>query len=366
MNKSPLTVLSIVTQMEAGGAQGAAMRVSEELRNRGYLAETCFLYVKRSTYLHEDHVSTILNGNIKSVIDYIYILINLFFYVRKKKPDVILTYTHYANVLGHIVSRLSGIPVRVATQRNPSSSYPRLARALDVIIGSTGFYTRNIAVSEAVKDSFSSYPQRYREKMCLVYNGISPQRSTLSKAEARASFNLPQEVPLIVNVARLANQKNQILLIKLVSMLSNAHLAIAGDGELKEFLQDQAEEMNVHSRTHFLGEIPPRKVADFLATGDLFAFPSIYEAFGFSLVEAMLSGLPVVVSDISALQEILGTSSGDPAGVLLPPHDEIVWAERVSQILSSSEISKALVLKASARAKLYSLQNMVDGYEGCF
>jgi glycosyltransferase involved in cell wall biosynthesis len=311
MNKPTLKVLSIVTQMEAGGAQGAAMRMTKELRSRGYLAETCFLYVKRPTYVGEECISIILDRNIKSILDYVSIFVKLSLYIREEKPDIVLTYTHYANILGHLASRFLKVPIRVATQRNPSSSYPSLARMTDLLIGSLGFYTKNIAVSETVRNSFSSYPRQYREKMCVVYNGISPHRSAMTKKEARASFNLPQEVLLIINVARLAHQKNQVLLIKILSILPNVHLAIAGDGELKEFLEDKAKELNVENRTHFLGEVSPKKVADFLATGDLFAFPSIYEAFGFSLVEAMLLGLPVVASDISALQEVLGASTGE-------------------------------------------------------
>lgn len=360
----PLRIVNIITQMEAGGAQGAAIRVAAELRRRGHEAETWFLYLKRPTYVEHEGVRVLLERQPTKVNSYTYIFNKLIRDIQTFKPDGVITYTHYANVLGQIAALIAGVPARVASQRNPSWSYPKAARYLDQVIGSLGIYTANIAVSHAVYESFNSYPKSYGQRLRIIYNGVSPKESSLDKIEARTKFNLPEQSPLVVNVGRLAHQKNQEVLIKALCLLPAVHLAIAGDGELRESLMQQALDLGVKKRVHFVGEIPPENIPDFLRTGDIFTFPSHFEAFGFALVEAMHVGLPVIASDIPALAEVLSKSS-EPVGLLIPPTDDKAWAQAIQQVLADDQLRTTLSSQSQQRAALFSLENMVNGYEQC-
>lgn len=363
MSKS-LRIVNIITQMEAGGAQGAAIRVATELRRRGHEAETWFLYLKRPTYVDHEGVRVLLECQPTKVSDYTYIFNKLVRDIQIFKPDGVITYTHYANVLGQIAAFIAGVPARVASQRNPSWSYPKVAKYVDEVIGSLGVYTANIAVSHSVNESFKSYPKSYVQRLRIIYNGVSPKESSLDKIEARTKFGLPEQSPLVVNVGRLAHQKNQEVLIKALCLLPTVHLAIAGDGELRERLIQQALDLGVKERAHFVGEIPPENIPDFLRTGDIFTFPSHFEAFGFALVEAMHVGLPVIASDIPALAEVLSKSS-EPVGLLIPPTDDKAWAQAIQQVLADEQLRTTLAFQSQQRAALFSLENMVNGYEQC-
>lgn len=151
------------------------------------------------------------------------------------------------------------------------------------------FYTSNIVVSDAAYHSFDRYPSRYRKRLKIIPNGMPAPCLTLDRVNARRRFDLPLEGPLIVNVGRLAAQKNQSLLIKLLKHLPGVQLAIAGDGELRKALEDEARALGVGERVFMLGEIAPLEIGNFLAAGDVFVFPSRYEALPFALWRPFLN-----------------------------------------------------------------------------
>lgn len=299
-------------------------------------------------------------------MDYVRILWGLLVLLLKQKPAVVITHTYYANVLGQTAARLAGVRVRLAVQHNPAPTYPRLARWLDLLLGSMFFYTSNIAVSGAAYHSFDNYPARYRERLKVIYNGIPAPCLTLDRENARHRFGLPLKGPIIVNVGRLAAQKNQQLLIKLLKHLSDVQLAIAGDGELKNTLIYEAHTLGVKDRVFMLGEVSPQEIGNFLLAGDVFVFPSHYEAFGFAMVEAMAVGLPVIASDIKALRDVLVENEGKPVGILVHPGNECGFVQAVKSVLEDDLLANSLAESSRARAGMFSLAQMVDSYEQCF
>lgn len=359
-------VINIITQMEAGGAQGAAVRATEELRKRGYDAETCFLYMKSPTYVNHENIHIVLNRRPKGVLDYIRIFYNLVRYLKKKKPIAVITFTHYANIMGQLAAFLCGVKARVASQRNPVYTYPRGARYLDKVLGSIGLYTKNIVVSKAVQDSVDNYPNSYRKRLKLIYNGIPINKLVLEKERAREKFNIPINCKLAINVGRLAEQKNQIMLVHLLKHVPDLHVAIAGEGHLRDLLESEAKSLGVEERLHLVGEIPPKEIPQFLSTGDIFVFPSKFEAFGFAMVEAMVAGLPIIASDIPALREVLGGLEGKPSGILVSPEDLQGFVKAVKSVFEEKKLAESLSLDAKKRAEVFSLKRMMDGYEACF
>jgi len=361
-------IVNLVTQMEAGGAQQVAINLTAALIDRGYEAEAWFLYEKRPTYRSHRGVRSIFPRQPKSIMDYMRIFWGLLKLLRLYKPSAVITHTYYANIMGQTAAYLTGVRARLAVQHNPAGTYPKLGRFLDLLIGSAGFYNHNVVVSRAVFTSFDRHPYRYKRFLRIIYNGIPALKPTLDKESARRRRGLPLDGFIIVNTGRLAAQKNQRLLIKLITRLpvANVHLAIAGDGELRPLIEKEARFANVAHRMHLLGEIPPGEMPDFLIAGDVFVFPSVYEATGLAMVEAMQMGLPVIASDIPGLQEVLDNKEGAPAGIMVNPEDEEGFGRAVAQLLEDRALAGALADRARSRAKDYSLTRMVDGYEQCF
>ena len=123
-------------------------------------------------------------------------------------------------------------------------------------------------------------------------------------------------------LGRLAPKKNVPLLIEALSLLPNhVRLLIAGDGPetILRPARRLADELEVADRIEWLGFVPPRSRAEFLASVDLLAMPSSYESFGMSAAEAMLAGVPLVVSHRTGIAELIGRRGG---GILISPTTE--------------------------------------------
>lgn len=360
MSKPPL-IVNIVTQMEAGGAQGGAVRMAEHLAKRGHRSEVWFLYVKTPIYSSHPQVRWLTECAPRSASDLLWLLRELRRWLIEERPEGVITYTHYANILGQLVAWHVGVQYRLATQRSPAWSYPRLARVADLVLGSVGIYTANILVSNSIRESFYRYPKSYLMRTGVVINGLPRVQPSLAKSEARMRLALPQNCFVVVNVGRLAAEKNQGLLLEALAHTRREDivLAIAGDGSLRQTLVTKASKLGVHHRTFFIGELPPFDIANFLAAADVFAFPSRFEAFGFALVEAMMVGLPVLASEIPAHREVLGDS-----GIFLPVSDPEAWAKAILYFVENKNACKEWRDRAMGRAGNFDIENMVDGYLG--
>jgi glycosyltransferase involved in cell wall biosynthesis len=351
-----MKIVQLVTQMEAGGAQRAAILLSEGLRERGHEVETWFLYLKRPAFHGAPGMRVLLERK-PSLLDTCTIPARLVLALRAYAPDVLITHTHYANVIGQVAAQICRIPRRIAVQQNPVDAYPRFARAADYVFGALAIYSDVVAVSEAVADSAQKYPTSYRRKIKVVHNAVSSP-SEVQIADVRAKYGLPSDARLLVNVGRLAYQKNQRTLIEALVKLPDAHLAILGEGELREVLESLAHSLRVEDRVHFLGELPWADAISITRTADIFVFPSHFEGLSLALVEAMSLGLPVVASDIPPNREAL-----EDAGIFVPPTSADDLARAIGRVLADPELAQQMRTGSLRRAEAFSLRKMSDGYE---
>ena len=101
---------------------------------------------------------------------------------------------------------------------------------------------------------------------------------------------------------------------------------IAGDGQEREALSREAENLNVSSFIEFLGRVPHEKMADLLATADIYVSTSLYDGTSVSLLEAMGSGAFPIVADIPANREWITNGQN---GFLVPVDEERYLANRI-------------------------------------
>jgi glycosyltransferase involved in cell wall biosynthesis len=294
---------------------------------------------------------------------YLRIFVRLLQQLKSVRPDAVITFLPLACTFGQTSAWLAGVRCRIASQRNPNWSYGRIMQSCDRLAGTLGIYTSNVANSRFVLDSFMSYPRSYRRRMAVVHNGIEWRPSTLDSEQARQKFKLPPQDPIIVTIGRLTEQKNQALLLDALLRLPTAHLAIAGDGELRQSLTDKARSLGVMDRTHFLGTLVPTDVPDLLRAADIFALPSRYEGQSNALLEAMNAGLPILASDIPPQAETLGGNGEQPAGWLLPLDNPASWAQVIEELIDDHNLRARMGKLARNRVSVYSLEGMGDGFE---
>jgi glycosyltransferase involved in cell wall biosynthesis len=117
--------------------------------------------------------------------------------------------------------------------------------------------------------------------------------------------------------------------------------------------------VGIGARVHLLGFRDD--VQDILAAGDLFVMPSLSEGLPLALVEAMSFGLPVVVSGVGGIPEVV-TDGVD--GLLVPPSDSTALAAALRTLLDDPALRRRLGTAARARAlRDYAITTMADRYE---
>nr|WP_295106797.1 glycosyltransferase [uncultured Caulobacter sp.] len=143
----------------------------------------------------------------------------------------------------------------------------------------------------------------------------------------------------IVAAGRLHQKKGFDVLIRAVGKLRawdfDVTCEIAGEGDERGDLEALIRELDLDSCVRLKGWTDD--VAGFLATGDLFAFPSHQEGFPLTLLEAMSVGLPVVATEIDGPNEILKDGAN---GRLVPNDDPDRLAEALGELISDREAAK--------------------------
>jgi glycosyltransferase involved in cell wall biosynthesis len=350
--------------MNAAGAQEALLRLMRQLRQRGHDTEVWFLYAKSSCYRGQPGVRIILDKTRLSLFDLPVVFFRLLKLLRRAKPDAAIGFLPLANILGLVAASLSGVSLRIASQRSPGPTFGRLMRRLDRAIGSRGAYSKVICVSRAVMDSFADYPPAYRARLSVVNNGIEWVPSTKDKAAARQSFGLPDTYPLLVATGRFVPQKNYDLMVRAMATTPRLRLAIAGDGPLHAASQALARDLGAEDRIHFLGSLTHDRVVDLLRAADGFAQTSLFEGQSNSTLEAMHEGLPIVCSDIPMQRETLCEESGDSAALLVPLDDFEGWRTAFLRLRDSREFAAELGARAkSLVSRNFALERMIDGFE---
>jgi glycosyltransferase involved in cell wall biosynthesis len=159
-------------------------------------------------------------------------------------------------------------------------------------------YKKIIAVSSATADSLKSVFPEIKEKILTIPNGVNIERFEIeeSKEELRKKINLPEGV-LGICVGRLTPFKNQKFLIKVAKEIrkDDFYILIIGDGDEYENLRREIKKEKLEKRIKLLGFISSDEIPYYLKASDIFLYPSLKEGFGIVVLEAMASGLPVVI-----------------------------------------------------------------------
>lgn len=193
----------------------------------------------------------------------------------------------------------------------------------------------------------------------VIYNGADPSRVKPTGRSLRAELRLPGDALLMGMVGNFYRdpRKDQLTVCRALpqvfSEFTNAHCIFAGrvepgaEGKLADCVK-VCTENGIADRVHFLGG--RSDVPDILAALDIFIFSSLHEGLPLAVSEAMLAGVPMIVSDIEPLLE--ATGDGEFAEVFAVSNvDE--FAAKLRKLLADDAYRSDL----GARAKAFALEN---------
>jgi glycosyltransferase involved in cell wall biosynthesis len=221
---------------------------------------------------------------------------------------------------------------------------------------------RIMAVSEAtrrdVRDALGIPADRIR----LAYNAPNPDFFLPARADrARGILERYQiDYPFLLYAGNIRPQKNIPRLVEAFAVAReqlshhpvyrDLHLIIIGD-EISRYpsVRRAVIQARVEKAVRFLGFVPFEALRIFFESAALFVFPSLYEGFGLPPLEAMATGTPVVASNVSALQEVLGD-----AALLVNPENVFEIARAIQEALLDEDLRAGLIAKGKAQAARYS------------
>jgi len=266
-------------------------------------------------------------------------LFRLWRYLRRFRPDVILARNHLDNLLIILAGRLPGVKTRVvvearnnyvaSTHRGERKRRKKLAqvrrhypRANALVGASEGVVQDLVRVGEL--DDLPTY---------AIPNPILTKNVF---AQAEEAVDHPwlndREAPVLISVARLAEQKDLGVLLEALAMVrarQEARLIVLGEGPLRGALERRVQELGLSGVVDMPGHVANPYA--FLAKADLFVLSSAWEGSPNALIEALALGLPVVSTDCpSGPAEIL---DGGRYGRLVPVGDSDALAEAIGQTL---------------------------------
>jgi glycosyltransferase involved in cell wall biosynthesis len=159
----------------------------------------------------------------------------------------------------------------------------------------------------------------------------------------------------VVTIGRLDTQKGLPVLIRAISLVPEIRLKIVGDGPLRPELESLVSSMRLGERVSFLGI--RSNVADILGAADAYAQSSEWEGFGLAAVEAMSSGLPLIISDVPGLRDVAAD-----AGLRFPPGNHVELAKHLARLSVDADLQQRLRKMSLARAKNFSIEKTTDEY----
>jgi glycosyltransferase involved in cell wall biosynthesis len=270
--------------------------------------------------------------------------------IGKGRFDLVHTHGHRGGMIGRVAAIRAGAPELVWTchlaenkaDKNAALrwGYARLLRYLD------GKTDATIAVSGILRE-WLAQKGIARDRIEVIENGIDCEvfRPLDRDDSLLRAFGLDPEVPVIVCVARLSEQKGVATLIdataELLARGTPVQLLLVGAGPLESEIRERAH----RSAARIVFARERSDVPEILALGDVAVVPSLWEgAFCFSMLEAMACGVPVVCSDIPMFTDVV--TSGRDAEVF-SAGDPRALASAIVRVLGSRD--KGLAMGEEAR-----------------
>lgn len=289
-------------------------------------------------------------------------------YLRRERPQVLLSASHYVNVAALLGRRLAGTgtPLAVSQRTHISRAVrnawiPGLRRPfLGAMVRRTYPWAGAIvAVSDGVADDLARTANLPRARIHTIYNPVAtPDIPEKAREPVEHPWLAAGEPPVVLGVGRLAAQKDFPTLLRAFARLRArrpARLVILGEGRKRRALEAQVRDLGLTADV----DLPGYRENPFawMARAQLFVLSSAYEGLPGALIQALACGCPVVSADCpSGPREVL---AGGEYGPLVPVGDDAAMAAAMARVLDAPPARE----RQQARAAAYSVEACADRYE---
>lgn len=288
-------------------------------------------------------------------------------YLRKERPQALLSAMTYSNLIAIWARRVAGVPTRiVVSERNMLSSYVDYYsrqwrwRYLPPLVGRTyALADARVAVSQAVADDLATTAGIPPQRILTIANPVvTPALLQQGRVKAGHPWFTAGMPAVVLGVGRLVAHKDFSTLLRAFALVRRARplrLMLLGEGPEHAALQRLAGDLGVSDDVAFPGWV--ENPLAYMAGAGVLVLASHWEGLPGVLIEALASGCPIVATDApGGAAEIL---DGGAYGRLVPVGDAKAMAEAIVATLDAPRESQRLL----SRANEFSVERALQRYQ---
>jgi sugar transferase (PEP-CTERM/EpsH1 system associated) len=288
--------------------------------------------------------------------------------IRRLRPAILHT-RNIGTLDCAVIGRLAGVSICIHGEHGWHADdpfglrvkYRFLRRTCDL------FVSKYVAVSRDIEIWLRDLIGIPADRIVQIYNGVDVDKFKPEGTAVRLPFdNAGTSFLVIGTVGRLDRIKNFDLLVRAVALLvdhspdvrERVRLVIVGDGPQLKELHDLVDKLGLHEIVFFPGK--RQDIDELLRSMDIFVLPSCNEGISNTILESMVTGLPVIAAEVGGNPELIVDGE---TGWLIPANSADAIVEALQRYLDNPRLTESHGRAGRDRAvRLFSLQAMVQSY----
>ena len=327
------TVCFLVTYLGSGGAENYLLRYIQHEKS---IRPIVICKGMTKGVLEDDYLAA--NATIFTIPSGYFNVVSWFraYKIFKKyQPDAMCDFTGNFAGIFIVLAKLAGVKKRIAFYRRSSDAFKPsfLNKSYDKFVNKlvARFGTNILANSQTGLDYFHPCKHGTDSRFQVIYNGLDEEKfvSDVSREAMRDELGIPQEAFVVGHSGRLNVAKNHPTMLKVAERLVEKHpnIYFLFCGKDTEQLLEQTTSVRLKERLVLLGY--RSDVNRVLKALDLYFFPSITEGQPNALIEAMITGVPFVASNIGAIKEVVPPQMSN---YIFDPYDISGFEEKIESL----------------------------------
>jgi glycosyltransferase involved in cell wall biosynthesis len=380
IGRKKIRVLQLIDTFNVGGAEKIVLSLATQIDRARFEVIPCALF--RSGHIEEEMKASgipyrivglprrsILTGPLffADLVRIIHALSQLCF---ELSIDIVHTHLTRSTLVGVLATRRKLSPRICATVHSSIFHKARGSLSARQWLMRTAIRTsfsaadRIIAVSKEVAHAIHRYTDIPIARITTIENAIDPSvfQSQASRSELRHRLKLPANRLVVISIGRLTRAKGYPHLLSALALTPPEERPLAliiGDGPDKAELASKVAALNLGNDVLLLGY--RQDVPALLAAADLFVLPSLWEGLPLALIEAMASGLPVLVTSVG---ENVNVVEDGKSGLLIRPGDVRSLADALRVLLRDGARREEMGKTARERfERQFSIQSFIRAHE---
>ena len=217
-----------------------------------------------------------------------------------------------------------------------------------------------VAISEQTKQDLIELLKISADKISVIYQGCNQNfwnKSYNLNHEVRAKYNLPERYLLYVGT--IEERKNLLGLVRALDIKKiNTPLVVIGR-KTENYFPKVQKYISSHNLGNiiFPGHIRNQDLPEIYQNAECFIYPSLFEGFGIPVLEALVSGVPVITSKGSCF-----TEAGGPGSLYVDPHSPEEIGDAILSVLNDKTLRDKMVTTGKMYANNFKDDNIADAY----